>query len=243
MCFTTLLYSLSLPKKSFCTKANLSFKPIWAVLPNLSLSDCAGFTSSSASFLSKTVCLLWEINSSKEGVCLRMRSSSVYSGCWIKSASCLIADFESLDSSISGFSISGCSIEGWSIEGWSIEGCSIEGCSISNVTADASSGVGFSTISAFSTGSATSLVFERFTGSAQLGSGYCSSCKIRLATGFSAGAPFCHRAPDFYYARLKSAKNLYLRHRFFNKIRQIHRFFYLFRQKLQILCRNQARSN
>ena len=41
--------------------------------------------------------------------------------------------------------------------------------------------------------------------------------------------------------RLKSAKNLYLRHRFFEKIRQIHRFFYLFRQKLQILCRNQAR--
>ena len=40
--------------------------------------------------------------------------------------------------------------------------------------------------------------------------------------------------------RLKSAKNLYLRHRFFEKIRQIHRFFYLFRQKLQILCRNQA---
>ena len=42
--------------------------------------------------------------------------------------------------------------------------------------------------------------------------------------------------------RLKSAKNLYLRHRFFYKIRQIHRFFYLFRQKLQILCRNQAHS-
>ena len=42
--------------------------------------------------------------------------------------------------------------------------------------------------------------------------------------------------------RLKSAKNLYLRHRFFVKIRQIHRFFYVFRQKLQILCRNQAHS-
>ena len=42
--------------------------------------------------------------------------------------------------------------------------------------------------------------------------------------------------------RLKSAKNLYLRYRFFDKIRQIHRFFYLFRQKLQILCRNQAHS-
>ena len=41
--------------------------------------------------------------------------------------------------------------------------------------------------------------------------------------------------------RLKSAKNLYLRHRFFDKIRQIHSFFYLFRQKLQILCGNQAR--
>ena len=40
--------------------------------------------------------------------------------------------------------------------------------------------------------------------------------------------------------RLKNAKNLYLRHRFFEEIRQIHRFFYLFRQKLQILCRNQA---
>ena len=42
--------------------------------------------------------------------------------------------------------------------------------------------------------------------------------------------------------RLKSAKNLYLRYRFFVKIRQIHRFFYVFRQKLQILCRNQAHS-
>ena len=43
-------------------------------------------------------------------------------------------------------------------------------------------------------------------------------------------------------ARLKSAKILYLRHRIFNKIRQIHRFFYTFRQNLQILCRNQAPS-
>ena len=42
-------------------------------------------------------------------------------------------------------------------------------------------------------------------------------------------------------ARLKSAKNLYLRHRFFNKIRQIHRIFDAFRQNPQILCRNQAR--
>ena len=36
-------------------------------------------------------------------------------------------------------------------------------------------------------------------------------------------------------ARLKSTKNLCLRHRFFNKIRQIYRFFNAFRQKLQIL--------
>ena len=40
---------------------------------------------------------------------------------------------------------------------------------------------------------------------------------------------------------LKSAKNLCLRHRFFDEIRQIHRFFDIFRQILQILCRNQAR--
>ena len=40
---------------------------------------------------------------------------------------------------------------------------------------------------------------------------------------------------------LKCAKNLYLRHRFFDEIRQIHRFFEAFRQMLQILCRNQAR--
>ena len=39
---------------------------------------------------------------------------------------------------------------------------------------------------------------------------------------------------------LKSTKNLYLRHRFFNKIRQIHRLFNVFRQNLQILFRNQA---
>ena len=75
-------------------------------------------------------------------------------------------------------------------------GCSIVGCSISNATAGVSLGLGFSTTSTFltsstfSTGTATSSVFERFTGSAQLGSGYCSSCKIRLATGFSAGAGF-----------------------------------------------------
>ena len=43
--------------------------------------------------------------------------------------------------------------------------------------------------------------------------------------------------------RLKSAKNLYLRHRFFDEIRQIHSFFYVFRQKLQILLRNQARED
>ena len=73
-------------------------------------------------------------------------------------------------------------------------------------------------------------------------------------TGFSPGAraparvsrrtsPSAIASLTLHYARLKSAKNLYLRHRFFDKIRQIHRFFYLFRQKLQILCRNQARSN
>ena len=36
--------------------------------------------------------------------------------------------------------------------------------------------------------------------------------------------------------------NLYLSHRFFYKIRQIHSFFNVFRQNLQILCRNQAHS-
>ena len=41
--------------------------------------------------------------------------------------------------------------------------------------------------------------------------------------GFSPGAP------AFCCTRLKSAKNLYLSHRFFNKIRQIHRFFCIFR--------------
>ena len=35
--------------------------------------------------------------------------------------------------------------------------------------------------------------------------------------------------------RLKSAKNLYLSHRFFDEIRQIHRFFAVIRQILQIL--------
>ena len=50
-------------------------------------------------------------------------------------------------------------------------------------------------------------------------------------------------APTFCCTRLKSAKNLYLSHRFFDKIRQIHRFFCNFRQKLQILCRNQARGS
>ena len=55
--------------------------------------------------------------------------------------------------------------------------------------------------------------------------------------GFSPGAP------AFCCTRLKSAKNLYLSHRFFDKIRQIHSFFYVFRQKLQILCRNQARGS
>ena len=46
----------------------------------------------------------------------------------------------------------------------------------------------------------------------------------------------------FMIASLKSTKNLCLSHRFFCKIRQIHRFFDAFRQKLQILCRNQART-
>ena len=44
-----------------------------------------------------------------------------------------------------------------------------------------------------------------------------------------------------FKARLKSAKNLCFGYRFFVEIRQIHRFFDVFRQKLQILCRNQAR--
>ena len=45
-----------------------------------------------------------------------------------------------------------------------------------------------------------------------------------------------------FKVRLKCAKNLYLSHRFFCKIRQIHRLFDAFRQNLQILCRNQAPS-
>ena len=49
--------------------------------------------------------------------------------------------------------------------------------------------------------------------------------------------------PDTLQNRLKCAKNLYLSHRFFYKIRQIHSFFNVFRQNLQILCRNQAPSN
>ena len=49
--------------------------------------------------------------------------------------------------------------------------------------------------------------------------------------------------PTHFKTRLKSAKNLYLSHRFFYKIRQIHSFFNVFRQYLQILCRNQAPSN
>ena len=42
---------------------------------------------------------------------------------------------------------------------------------------------------------------------------------------------------------LKSAKILYFRYRIFDEIRQIHRIFDGFRQKLQILCRNQARQS
>ena len=41
---------------------------------------------------------------------------------------------------------------------------------------------------------------------------------------------FSPRVPAFCCVRLKSAKNLYLVHRFFCKIRQIHRFFDAFRQ-------------
>ena len=48
--------------------------------------------------------------------------------------------------------------------------------------------------------------------------------------------------PPHFKTRLKSAKNLYLSHRFFCKIRQIHRIFDDFRQNLQILCRNKASS-
>ena len=58
---------------------------------------------------------------------------------------------------------------------------------------------------------------------------------------FTACACVLLHAPAFCCTRLKSAKNLYLSHRFFCKIRQIHRFFCIFRQKLQILQRNQAR--
>ena len=47
---------------------------------------------------------------------------------------------------------------------------------------------------------------------------------------------------DSALARLKCAKNLYLSHRFFYKIRQIHRIFDAFRQNPPILCRNQALS-
>ena len=54
-------------------------------------------------------------------------------------------------------------------------------------------------------------------------------------TGFSPDVPV------FCCVRLKSAKNLYLRHRFFYKIRQIHRIFDAFRQNPQNLLRNQAR--
>ena len=67
-----------------------------------------------------------------------------------------------------------------------------------------------------------------------------------LTTPASAGVSFFGARPcllEFWIASLKSAKSLYLRHRFFDKIRQINRFFYIFRQKLQILCGNQARSN
>ena len=48
--------------------------------------------------------------------------------------------------------------------------------------------------------------------------------------------------PPHFKTCLKSAKNLYLSHRFFYKIRQIHRIFDAFRQNPPILCRNQAPS-
>ena len=70
--------------------------------------------------------------------------------------------------------------------------------------------------------------------------GFLARCECERGckrAGFSPGAP------AFCCTRLKSAKNLYLSHRFFDKIRQIHSFFYVFRQKLQILCRNQARGS
>ena len=68
----------------------------------------------------------------------------------------------------------------------------------------------------------------------------------KLTTPASAGVSFCRARPcllEFWIASLKSAKNLYFRHRFFCKIRQINRFFDVFRHNLQILCRSQARSN
>ena len=66
----------------------------------------------------------------------------------------------------------GCSIAGCSISN-ATAGFSMLGCSISNATAGVSVGLGFYTSSncltssTFSTGTATSSVFERFTGSAQ----------------------------------------------------------------------------
>ena len=72
-----------------------------------------------------------------------------------------------------------------------------------------------------------------------------TSLRMALHAGsmHSKHAGFSPGAPAFCCTRLKSAKNLYLSHRFFDKIRQIHSFFYVFRQKLQILCRNQARGS
>ena len=54
-------------------------------------------------------------------------------------------------------------------------------------------------------------------------------------TSCAASARVSRRALLTNNVRLKSAKNLYLSHRFFCKIRQIHRFFNVFRQNLQIL--------
>ena len=66
----------------------------------------------------------------------------------------------------------------------------------------------------------------------------CESAHVLLAHNY---VRFGLILRDLVCTSLKSAKNLYLRYRFFDKIRQIHRFFDVFRQKLQILCRNQAR--
>ncbi len=86
--------------------------------------------------------------------------------------------------------------------------------------------------------------------------GFLARCRYERGcerTGFSPHAPtfscvrsceragFSPHALAFCCVRLKSAKNLYLSHRIFYKIRQIHRIFDTFRQNPPILLRNQAR--